>query len=523
MALTRRLGLEGRVLWIDGTANLRWIIDVEKVRDFVRKSKEAGINLFVLDVKPISGHTLYPSRIAPKLREWRGTTIPEDLDILQMFLDEAHLVGIPTHVAINVLSEGHKMFHAGPAYENPEWQSVVFSNKRSLILPSGARFELNRFDNTPPPNGIAAYRRSNAPLPPEGRSYAYATLSEDLRVLSLIDSALVSEPIAPVNGEWILVAEGAAAHEFEKLAELGTRLRLESLPELQKLADSDTEGVALFVNPLHPEVRQRVMGVVREICENYPIDGFVLDRMRWANVYVDFSDMTRAAFESRYGRVNNWPQDILLIPDLPREPFTRGSRFGQWAQFRAEIIRDYVTEIRRTINSVRPMPLSAYVGSWFPIYYELGVNWGSDALERPYGFVDPTYRFSSYLDNMDFLMPGCYYNVPFMNEAAFNDTDEVRTVEGMTRRCMDWTAGSTFVYSGIYAQDYRNDPSGFERAIRAARLNSHGVMIFDSSHIVEWDWWGTIRNGLGASTADKAVSAPHEYPSLLNSLRPVAE
>jgi hypothetical protein len=92
-------------------------------------------------------------------------------------------------------------------------------------------------------------------------------------------------------------------------------------------------------------------------------------------------------------------------------------------------------------------------------------------------------------------------------------SDEIRTVESMTRRVMEWTNGDLFVYSGIYALDYRGDPSGFERAIRAARLNSHGVMIFDASHIVQWDWWETIRRGLGvpdgfASEVDAARPAP---------------
>jgi hypothetical protein len=119
-------------------------------------------------------------------------------------------------------------------------------------------------------------------------------------------------------------------------------------------------------------------------------------------------------------------------------------------------------------------------------------------------------------------MPGVYYNIPFMNEAALYDGDEIRTVEGMTRRVMEWTNGDLFVYSGIYALDYRGDPAGFERAIRAARLNSHGVMIFDASHIVQWDWWETIRRGLGTPdgfASESTPLAPHQLPTLLPTLR----
>ncbi len=519
VALMRRLGLEGRVIWVDANANLYWLIDREQVRAFVSNCRRAGLNTIVLDVKPISGHVLYHSQIAPRLTEWRGIKVPPDLDILQMFLEEAHALGLEVHANINVLSEGHKVFGVGPAYERRDWQMVAYSRRRALVLPDGTRYPLDRFDVPPPPDGIAAYRRMNAPPPPAGRSWAYALLTDDLRVQAIVDGIFVNQPITPPENGWVLIADGQAATRLERLGTLGVALRLETQPVLQPIAESDTEGVAVFVNPLHPEVRARLMAIVRELCMNYPIDGLVLDRMRWANVYTDFSDLTRTAFEARYGRVANFPDDIIRPPEMPRDSFERGPRFGQWVQFRAEVIRDLLREIRRIVESVRPIPIGAYVGSWYPVYYEVGVNWGSDALERPYAFVESEYRFSSYLYDMDYLMPGCYFSVPFMAEAPLYDADEVRTVEGMTRRVMGWTNGEVLVYAGIYTQDYTGDPAGFERAIRAARLNSHGVMIFDAVQIVQWDWWEVVRRGLGTPDGTEPLLAPHQLPNLLPSLR----
>ncbi|MCS7065730.1 MAG: family 10 glycosylhydrolase, partial [Fimbriimonadales bacterium] len=106
VALVRRLGLEGRVIWVDATANLHWLIDRQQVRAFVSNCRRAGLNTIVLDVKPISGHVLYNSQIAPRLTEWRGVKVPPDLDILQMVLEEAHAQGLEVHANINVLSEG---------------------------------------------------------------------------------------------------------------------------------------------------------------------------------------------------------------------------------------------------------------------------------------------------------------------------------------------------------------------------------------------------------------------------------
>lgn len=110
--------------------------------------------------------------------------------------------------------------------------------------------------------------------------------------------------------------------------------------------------------------------------------------------------------------------------------------------------------------------------------------------------MNDDYRFTSYVFDMDYLMPGTYFSIPFMNEAFLYDADAVRTVEGMARHVMQWTNGKLLVYAGIYAEDYRRDPTGFERAIRAACLSSNGVMIFDASQIVLWDWWEPIRRAL---------------------------
>jgi uncharacterized lipoprotein YddW (UPF0748 family) len=189
VALTRRMGLEGRVMWVDATANLSWLIDRAQIRQFVRNCRTVGINCIVLDVKPISGHVLYNSQIAPKLTEWRGVQVPPDLDVLQVFLEEAHAIGLEVHANINVLSEGHKMFSTGPAYENRDWQMVAYSRRRTLVLPDGSRYDLNRFDTTPPPDGIAAYRRNPAPPPPVGRTWAYTILTDDLRVQAVIDGS----------------------------------------------------------------------------------------------------------------------------------------------------------------------------------------------------------------------------------------------------------------------------------------------------------------------------------------------
>src|SRR5690349_8650676 len=74
----RNRGLQARILWIDQSANLERIGSEEKIVALVDKVKTVGFNTIVLDIKAISGETLYPSKYAPKMTEWKGQKIAAD-------------------------------------------------------------------------------------------------------------------------------------------------------------------------------------------------------------------------------------------------------------------------------------------------------------------------------------------------------------------------------------------------------------------------------------------------------------
>jgi hypothetical protein len=94
------------------------------VSEIVGKAKRAGINLIVVDVKPLSGEVLYMSRHAPRLSEVKGFRYPPDFDLLRVMIEQGHAAGVPVDADINVFSEGHRHWSRGPAYSHPEWQVV---------------------------------------------------------------------------------------------------------------------------------------------------------------------------------------------------------------------------------------------------------------------------------------------------------------------------------------------------------------------------------------------------------------
>jgi hypothetical protein len=122
--LTRADGLQGRVLWIDATANLERINTVEKIDALVKKIRETGFNTIVLDIKPIVGEVLYPSQIAPKMTEWKGRTLPKEFDPLAVMLAKARENKLSLFVSMNAFSEGHSHFpERGPGAKRPQWQT----------------------------------------------------------------------------------------------------------------------------------------------------------------------------------------------------------------------------------------------------------------------------------------------------------------------------------------------------------------------------------------------------------------
>src|SRR5439155_13181836 len=88
--VTKNAGLEGRVLWKDGTANLDRLKTREGVAEIMEKCRKARINTVIVDVKPLSGQVLYRSSLAPRMKEWKGVTFPEGYDLLQTVIEEGH-------------------------------------------------------------------------------------------------------------------------------------------------------------------------------------------------------------------------------------------------------------------------------------------------------------------------------------------------------------------------------------------------------------------------------------------------
>ena len=67
-----------------------------------------------------------------------------------------------------------------------------------------------------------------------------------------------------------------------------------------------------FFNPVHPDVQNYVIGLLKDLAAYDDLDGIILDRARFHGFMSDFSDYTRGEFEKYIGKsVTNWPADVL--------------------------------------------------------------------------------------------------------------------------------------------------------------------------------------------------------------------
>ena len=282
--LITALNLEGRVMWVDGSANIARITTREGVRDLVQRCKKANFNTIVVDVKPVVGQVLYDSQIAARLVQWQGKTYPR-FDVLAAFVEEGKSVGIEIAASLNVFAEGHKYFNTGLAYEKRDWQSIAYTADHAIVSGGGDRLPVRSIgdpddDKRPPVFGDSDVL---APVRTTGQSMV-AFLSPDGTVDGIADPGLLGEEAvaAPENGSAIPVSGSAAQRAEEKLVP-GSRTVFDAAVRRTPVTESPTEKVAAFVNPLNPELRAYELSLLKEVASKYAIGSIVFDRMRYAN------------------------------------------------------------------------------------------------------------------------------------------------------------------------------------------------------------------------------------------------
>ncbi len=510
-------GLQARILWMDAGANVGNLNTPEKIADVVAKTKAAGMNMIVLDVKPIVGETIYPSKYAPKLPGWKGQTLPAGFDVLGQMLAAAHGAGLPVYANMSTFGEGHKFVGRGLAYTHPDWQTVLYEANRGVY--SGGKFiSIQDTDNLPPGEDTLSALTNTTFLHKDRPGYTVAVFNFNARVVQVVDGANIKAATItlPLRG-FALIGSGRGGEWLKANAPVGQILTFVDSPRYERVQEVPEQKFTMFVDPNNREVRQHEWDMVREVVTNYPVDGMVFDdRLRYAAVTADFSPSTQRAFEAYVGRKLNWPDDVLRISPYPGQSIIPGPQYQNWLVWRAYVIKSWLDSAAQIVRSVRPQAqVAVYVGSWYGDYEKVASNWAGPDFTGPWRWLTPQYQQTAYAGTLDWLTTGCYYEDATLAEAVAQDDPPGATVEGAGQISSRVVSDAAWTYAGLYALSYQGHPDKFARALQAATASTQGVMVFDMSQIIQYDWWHILGDAFAATPAQ----APNTVPGLLEQVR----
>jgi hypothetical protein len=405
-------GGKPKLLWFDATANFQRFCSVDSIHYYLDMAQKCGFTDIVLDVKPITGEVLYPSRVAPQMKDWQGSRRSDSLDYLNVFITGAHRRGMRLHASLNVFVAGHNFFNRGAVYNNKaEWQCINYT-----------------------------------------------------------DSGFV--PITKLK------------HKYSAMT-----------------------------NPILKAVQKHELAVLKELVAAYPdLDGIILDRVRYDCIEADFSAASRAAFEKYIRKkVASFPNDIMFYAkdSSGRTVRMNGPLFKQWIEWRVSVIYQFIKRARETVKAINPkISFGDYTGAWYPLYYELGVNWASRAYDpsKEYSWATEQYKNYGYAELLDLYTSGCYFYEVTKEEVAALNEDAVKrgeaamgkgkeywySVEGSAELAKQVVGRAVPVYGGLYVEQYKGAPGQFIRAARMCLEKTDGLMIFDIVHIINYGWWEVL-------------------------------
>lgn len=271
---------------------------------------------------------------------------------------------------------------------------------------------------------------------------------------------------------------------------------VEYTPQGMMKIEDDRTKVAAFLNPVLPQAREHALRVVRELLSKYEFDGYCLDYCRFPDAQSDFSDASRAAFEEYIGeKVENFPQDIFTYAeDGSRVP---GKHYKKWWEFRAMVIRDFIAEVRKSVDELQPdVKLEYWAASWLHAIYQNGQNWASPDSRFYEEYLDdwatPDYGRTAFADLLDVFITGTYL------ERVWG-MDDLESVEyGLYRSNRD-VAGACAVYGSLYAQNHLDE---FDDAVYLCLRDTEGLMVFDLVQVVRFNLWDEIKAGIDRAEAE---------------------
>jgi uncharacterized lipoprotein YddW (UPF0748 family) len=254
---------------------------------------------------------------------------------------------------------------------------------------------------------------------------------------------------------------------------------------------------ARFLNPANDEVQEFILNLLGDLAK-YNLDGIFLDRCRYESLWTDFSDESKAKFQTYLGKTFTFPSDILA-PGATALPATQPAHMKAWLAFRTKVIHDFIVKAVARVHSVNSkMRMGVYVGAWYSTYYDVGVNWASSKYKTATYY--PTWANSDYANYgfaqlLDFMLIGAYAspnNVYGTGEWTMQGFCE----QAKRLLCGDvkFAGGPDVGNTGDFSKG--GQETAVTNSVNACITPADGYFLFDMVHVRMYNYWDALKTGI---------------------------
>jgi len=261
---------------------------------------------------------------------------------------------------------------------------------------------------------------------------------------------------------------------------------------VKKMSDMPNASGAVFMNPIYPKVYDYEVSLLKEVVQNYDIDGIILDYCRYYDISSDFSTYSLEQFKT-WANLSVTPAPSDIVKSWERN--TSGDNVGtgvkeagtyarQWLEWRASNIKSIVHKIRTDLKAIKPdIVFGTYSGAWYDSYYSVGVNWASSNYDasKYFQWATSTYKNTGYAEELDQFYTGNYTST--INGAGWWTVNGELSGTDVVLKSATGLLASRY-YGGV---DLGNtqwaDKSNMTTAISTILNHTGGIMLFDLVHI----------------------------------------
>lgn len=260
---------------------------------------------------------------------------------------------------------------------------------------------------------------------------------------------------------------------------------------------------AKFFNPVREDVQNYVCNFLEDLAAYDGLEGIILDRGRFDGLDSDFSTYTKEKFEEFLGySLQNFPEDVMQPgTSAGNLPSSIPPYFKKWLEFRVKVMHDFFAKAASRVKSVNPdLQFGVYVGGWYSVYYEVGVNWASPGYNTASHYpawATSDYNKYGYADIMDIILIGAY-----AAPTRVYGTNEW-TIQGFCSLAKDKikddaiVVGGPDIGNGAWATtDKSVTNEAIIQSVDAAMRACDGYFLFDMIHLKQKDQWEYVKQGV---------------------------